>query len=190
MNKLKLKTHLTIALVAAGLVVWTAVAFAKDYACYSGDFREFCLPKGETQIQRIHSFVQRNGNIDMFDSLDFMYRYAVAQGIDSALPVCIAFADSGLGRELLTPYNQGNVGNTDSGNKVGFKSWEEGWVRLIDTLNNKYLWGYSHIEQLSRYGNKDGFVYATSPVNWHNNVKNCLEAVKGAELPDNWSFRT
>jgi hypothetical protein len=57
------------------------------------------------------------------------------------------------------------------------------------TLNNAYLWSYHTINQLSRYGNKDGKIYASSPINWQTNVLKCLSQIKGYYIPEDFPFR-
>ncbi|MDO4714619.1 MAG: hypothetical protein Q4B28_08570 [bacterium] len=57
------------------------------------------------------------------------------------------------------------------------------------TLNNQYLGGYHTIKQLSRYGNSDGKIYASSPINWQSNVQKCLSKIKGYYVPEDFPFR-
>lgn len=57
------------------------------------------------------------------------------------------------------------------------------------TLNNKYLGNYHTIKQLSRYGNADGKIYASSPINWQSNVQKCLSKIKGYYIPEDFPFR-
>jgi hypothetical protein len=58
------------------------------------------------------------------------------------------------------------------------------------TLNNAFLWAYHTINQLSRYGNKDGKIYASSPINRQTNVLKCLSQIKGYYIPEDFPFRT
>jgi len=58
------------------------------------------------------------------------------------------------------------------------------------TLNNAYLGSYHTINQLSRYGNKDGKIYASSPINRQTNVLKCLSQIKGYYIPEDFPFRT
>ena len=60
---------------------------------------------------------------------------------------------------------------------------------MIRTLNNRYLGHYTQINQLSRYGNPDGTIYASSPDHWHNNIIKCMSAIKGYQVPDDYNFR-
>lgn len=103
--------------------------------------------------------------------------------------VCIAKADSSLWQALKTKNNFGNVWNNDRWNRVHFNSPIE-WISAIGkVLNNKYLWSYTKINELSRYGNSNWAIYASSTSNWHNNVINCLSQIYEKELPDDFEFR-
>lgn len=103
--------------------------------------------------------------------------------------ICIAYADTSLGNFLKTPNNIGNVGNTDSG-KTKYMHTAEQWVAAIwQTLTNQYLWDYVSINQLSRYWNDDWKIYASSTVNRHNNVTNCLGMIRDKWVPDDFAFR-
>jgi len=53
--------------------------------------------------------------------------------------ICIAFAESTLGRYLSTNANIGNVGNNDRGDRVPFTSAYAGARAIPLTLNNAYL---------------------------------------------------
>ena len=114
---------------------------------------------------------------------------SVAGKIDPSVVMCIGLAESSLGRHLKTPYNIGNVGNTDDGSTYQFDSPRSGVYWVVRTLNNDYLKNYTSIDQLSRYGNKTGPIYASSDTNWHNNMVNCLSALKGRYVGDEYPFR-
>jgi hypothetical protein len=43
---------------------------------------------------------------------------------------------------------------------------------------------------LSRFGNKDGKIYASSSINWQTNVTKCLSQIKGFYVPEDYPFRT
>jgi len=94
--------------------------------------------------------------------------------------VAIAFADTTLGKYLSTPYNLGNVGNTDSCPKcTTYQSWEQGIEAIAKTLRNQYLKNATKLCHLSPGGWQfcpegrtinNGRVYATSPTNWNRNA--------------------
>lgn len=104
--------------------------------------------------------------------------------------ICVAFAESTLWRYLATSNNIWNVWNNDRWDRVPMSS-ALAWARAIaDTLNNQHLWWYHTIRQLSRYGNSDGMIYASSPINWQSNVTKCLSQIKGFYVPEDYPFRT
>ena len=88
--------------------------------------------------------------------------------------ICIAYADSSLWKYSKTKNNPGNVWNNDRGMTQSYQNIEQ-WLNAIGkTLNNQYLSYIYTIDYLSRYGNKTGMVYATSPENQFINLSNCL----------------
>lgn len=143
---------------------------------------------GTTREERIVSLLNQYG----FDWQDTWYVVRTIGRIYRVYPetiVCIAYADSSLGRFLKTEHNYGNVGNNDRWDTVSYSNMEQGFNAIAKTLNNQYLWGYNHINELSRYGNPDWMVYATSPENWHINVTNCLGMIYDKWVQDDWYFR-
>lgn len=116
-------------------------------------------------------------------------RVALKYELKTSILVCIAKADSSLGKALKTSNNFGNVWNNDRWDKVHFASAIE-WIEAIaKTLNNQYLGWYNQLKQLSRYWNKDWSIYASSTDNWHNNVINCLSSLYGETISDDFNFR-
>jgi hypothetical protein len=64
------------------------------------------------------------------------------------------------------------------------------WVRaLFNVFNNQYLWDYYLLNQLSRFGNDEWFIYASSPYNWQKNIMNCLTSIYGYRVPEDFPFR-
>ena len=106
--------------------------------------------------------------------------------------VCISYADSDLGKALLTRNNIGNVGNNDRGNKVHYKSIEDGIMAIGKVLNNKYLSHKQSIGSLSVGGGGSAPYYATSTENWNANVLNCMNMVHqdGTKFNEGSTFRT
>lgn len=143
---------------------------------------------GDTNQERIISLLNQYG----FSWEDTRYTIRTISRIYRVYPetiVCIAYADSSLGRFLKTEHNYGNVGNNDRWDTVSYSNVEQGFNAIAKTLNNQYLWGYNTIDKLSRRGNETGMVYATSPENWHINVTNCLGMIHNKYTPDNWNYR-
>lgn len=123
---------------------------------------------------------------DLYDTFIISAR---AHRIYPELAICIAKADTSLGRALKTQGNIGNVWNTDS---WATKSFDNNYIwvwKIFETLNNSNLWWYSTVDQLSRKFNKDWKIYAWSEDNRHNNVMNCLWVIYDKTLPDNRNYR-
>ncbi len=109
--------------------------------------------------------------------------------VDPSFLICVWLAETTLGNYLKTSYNIWNVWNTDSGGTYDFASPTE-WISWMGkTFNNKFLKGYTKISELSRWGNTDDSIYASSGGNWHNNIVKCLSALKGRFVEDDFKFR-
>lgn len=109
--------------------------------------------------------------------------------IDVDVGICIAFAESSLGRNLTTSNNIGNVDNNDGGKRVSYSGPMVGARLIYTTLNNRYLWQYNILLDYNGYGNPDGKNYATSKYNWQNNVTKCLSMIKWYYVPDDFPVR-
>jgi murein DD-endopeptidase MepM/ murein hydrolase activator NlpD len=109
--------------------------------------------------------------------------------LDPSFVMCVGLAETTLGNHLKTPYNIGNIGNTDSGSTYSFASPTEGIEWMAATFNNKYLGKYTKLSELSRWGNPDGTIYASSSSNWHQNTVKCLSALKWEFVDDDYAFR-
>jgi len=141
-----------------------------------GKYATFVIA-GSDEIER-QKYLLANYATSTFANHDVWTEEAVGGKIDPSFLMCVGLAESGLGNHLKTGFNVGNIGNTDSGGTYEFLSAREGVYWMAKTLNNKFLGKYTTIDQLSRYGNKDGSIYASSASNWHNNVVRCLSALK------------
>lgn len=124
-----------------------------------------------------------------FNNWNIWVEEALDSNLDPSFVMCIWLAETGLGRHLKTGYNVWNVGNTDSGATKTFAWPRDGIAWMTKTLNNKYLGRYNAISQLSRYGNNSGPIYASSPINWHNNIIRCMSALKWKSIQDDYNFR-
>ncbi len=126
----------------------------------------------------------------VYRDLDFWNSVVEWTNIDRDVVICIWVAESTLWKHLTTSNNIWNVGNNDRWDRVAYDT-PYAWARLIaSTLNNQYLWWYHTINQLSRYGNEDGKIYASSPINWQRNVMKCLSKIKWYTVPEDFPFRT
>jgi len=120
-------------------------------------------------------------------------------GVKMTVALCIAKADSSLGRELKTTNNIGNVANNDRWNRVHFSTIEL-WIEAIfKALTNKYIWKNTKIWELSNWWRKKlwlpkcwnwNYCYATSEDNWNNNILNCIDSLYKIPKDENFLFRT
>ena len=70
-----------------------------------------------------------------------------------------------------------------------FNSPLEGILALYATLNNDYLGEYMTLDQLSRYGNEHGQIYASSSYNRQKNIMECLSSIYGYNVPEDFPYR-
>ena len=127
--------------------------------------------------------------VGVYRDLDFWNSVVEWTNIDRDVVICIWVAESTLGQYLTTSNNIWNVWNNDRWDRVAYDTPYAG-ARLIPlTLNNQHLWWYHTINQLSRYGNPDWKIYASSPINWQTNVMKCLSMIKWYTVPEDFPFR-
>ncbi|MDD2537167.1 MAG: peptidoglycan DD-metalloendopeptidase family protein [Candidatus Absconditabacteria bacterium] len=153
------------------------------------DVSELKFENGENVDERSQSFLNRYA-VGIYKDLNFWTTAVEGTNIDRDMVICVAFAESTLGNYLSTSNNIGNVGNNDRGDRIAYGTPYEGARLIASTMNNQYLGGYHTIKQLSRYGNEDGKIYASSPINWQTNVLKCLSRIKGYTIPEDFPFRT
>jgi len=165
------------------------IKYLRDKYARAIDITNLQLMSGETLAIREAQFLGRYG-VGIYRQVAFREDVVKGTNIDKDMVMCIAFAESTLGRHLSTNANIGNVGNNDRWDRVPFQSAYAGARAIPLTLNNAYLWQYHTINQLSRYGNKDGKIYASSPINRQTNVLKCLSQIKGYYIPEDFPFRT
>jgi murein DD-endopeptidase MepM/ murein hydrolase activator NlpD len=144
--------------------------------------------EGENEVER-QKYLLNTYAVPAFRSWDVWVEEALDWNIDPTFMMCVGLAETGLGRNLKTPFNIGNIGNTDSWATQVFPNARSGIYWMTKTFNNRFLWKYTKISQLSRYGNKDGTIYASSPDNWHNNITKCMSHIKQKFIPDDYPFR-
>ena len=164
------------------------IKYLNDKYARTIDISEVKFASGDTVNDRAESFLNEYG-VWAYRQLAFWEDAVANTEIDRDVVICIAFAESTLWRYLTTENNIWNVWNDDRWNRVSFSS-ALAWARSIaDTLNNIHLWEYHTISQLSRYGNVDGKIYASSPINWQRNVTKCLSQIKWYYVPEDYPFR-
>ena len=149
--------------------------------------QDFSSLKGETVPERRDSFLRRYAYGAYADAA-LRYDAAEGQWVDPLLGICVGFAETWF-KNFKTANNIGNVGNNDRGDVVEFVSPLVGARALYSVLNNQYLWWYHTLNELSRFGNSDGFIYASSPYNRQRNVMRCLSSIYGYAIPEDFPFR-
>ncbi len=80
---------------------------------------------GDTEIDRQKDLLSKYATSD-FSAWNIWTEEAVEAKIDPSFMMCIGLAETGLGRNLKTAYNIGNIGNTDSGATSTFISPRDG----------------------------------------------------------------
>ena len=149
--------------------------------------RKFIL-RWDTEEERQRFLLKTYATPD-FRSWDMWVDTALEWGVDPSFMMCIGLAESTLGNRLKTSYNIGNIGNTDSGSTYSFTSAQEWLYWMTHTFNNRFLGKYTKLSELSRWGNPNGAIYASSNSNWHNNTVRCLSALKWRFVEDDFEFR-
>lgn len=165
------------------------IKYLNDKYARKIDISDLKFMTGDTVMDRADAFLMNHG-VWIYRELAFWEDAVKGTNIDRDVAICIGFAESTLGQYLTTSNNIGNVGNNDRWDRVPMSSALAGARAIADTLNNQHLGHYHTIHQLSRYGNKDGMIYASSPINWQTNVTKCLSQIKWFYVPDDYPFRT
>jgi septal ring factor EnvC (AmiA/AmiB activator) len=165
-----------------------SIKYLRDKYARWVDVSNLAVIDGETVDERAQNFLGWYA-VGIYKSLTFWDTAVIGTNIDRDMVICVAFAESTLGRYLSTSGNIGNVGNNDRWDRFAFWTPLAGARAIAQTLNNQYLWDYHTINQLSRYGNPDGMIYASSPINWQTNVTKCLSQIKGYYVPEDFPFR-
>ena len=165
------------------------IKYLRDKYIRPIDITNLELMTWDTLVKRENQFLIRYG-VGTYKQVAFREDVVKGTNIDKDMVICIAFAESTLGHYLSTSNNIGNVGNNDRWDRVPFTSAYIGARAIPVTLNNSALGAYHTINQLSRYGNKDGMIYASSTINRQTNVLKCLSQIKWYYIPEDFPFRT
>jgi hypothetical protein len=142
---------------------------------------------GKTPSQRVSLFLAQYAP-EPYNDAKVWIDGSKTTGIDPYFGICVGRAETSY-KNFKSTNNIGNVGNDDSGNTREFATVQEWIEALFNVLNNRYLGNYYTIDQLSRYGNSDGFIYASSPFNWQNNITKCLSSIYWYYIPEDYAFR-
>ncbi len=151
--------------------------------------------QGITFIEGANVFERRSNYLAKFwtppyNTATFREKASEWSNIDIDLGLCIGMAESSLGKFLSTANNIWNVWNNDRWDRIPYDAPMVGAGLIYKTLNNQFLWAYHRIDELSGFWNKEWKVYASSPINWQNNVVKCLSTIKGYYVPEDYPFRT
>ncbi len=158
----------------------------------------------------LDAFLEINGAEFVKEAGDVFRAVGVIHNVKPEMLVCIASADSSLGKHLKTPYNIGNVGNKDDGSTVDYTYLGEAANAMGSALNNQYMGGNNIVGELSGNGlvslGADGSknpcsgksspnkCYATSFGEsgfWHKNVTSCLQNIyQDLAIDETFEFRT
>ena len=165
------------------------IKYLNDQLVRPIDVSDLKIIEWKTVDERAQRLLNGYG-VGVYKELDFWNSVVDWTNIDRDVVICIWVAESTLGKYLTTSNNIWNVGNNDRWDRVAYDK-TYAWARLIAlTLNNQHLGNYHTINQLSRYGNPDGKIYASSPFNWQTNVMKCLSKIKWYTVPEDFPFRT
>ena len=164
------------------------IKYLNDQLVRPIDVSELKLIEWKTVDERAQKLLNWYG-VGVYRELDFWNSVVEWTNIDRDVVICIWVAESTLWKYLTTSNNIWNVWNNDRWDRVAYNTPYAG-ARLIPlTLNNQHLGKYHTINQLSRYGNPDWKIYASSPINWQTNVMKCLSKIKGYTVPEDFPFR-
>ena len=164
------------------------IKYLNDQLVRPIDVSELKLIEWDTVDERAQKFI--NGYwVGVYKDLNFWESVVKWTNIDRDVVICIACAESTLWNYLTTNNNIWNVWNNDRWDRVWYSTPYAGARVIPLTLNNKNLWNYHTINQLSRYWNSDWKIYASSPINWQTNVMKCLSKIKWYTVPEDFPFR-
>jgi len=147
----------------------------------------FYIP-GETELERQKNMIDKYAGTAFRDQKMWIEE-SISESVDPSFVLCVWFAESTLGQNLTTAGNIGNVGNNDSGDRRDYDGPRAGVRAIAAVVNNRWLWHYQTIDQLSGWGNPRGPIYASSPTNWHENMVKCMSALKGKYIGNYSAFR-
>ena len=164
------------------------IKYLNDQLVRPIDVSELKLIEWDTVDERAQKFINWYW-VGVYKDLNFWESVVKWTNIDRDVVICIACAESTLWNYLTTSNNIWNVWNNDRWDRVGYTTPYAGARVIPLTLNNKNLWNYHTINQLSRYGNADWKIYASSPINWQTNVMKCLSKIKWYTVPEDFPFR-
>lgn len=159
----------------------------QDYLARDVDLSGLPYLEWDTVQERRDYFLSKTGWWT-FSNPNIRLDAAEGTWIDPIFGICLGAAETSY-RNFKSWNNIGNVGNDDSGNTRTFDSPTSGVRAIFNTFNNSYLWHHNTMDQLSRYGNKNGYIYASSSINRQTNIMRCLSMIYDTNIPEDYFFR-
>ncbi|HCY21107.1 TPA: hypothetical protein DIC40_04615 [Patescibacteria group bacterium] len=93
------------------------IKYLRDKYARPIDITTLSVMTGSSDDERAYQFLRLYG-VGIYKHIQFREDATKNTNIDRDVVICIAFAESTLGKYLSTANNIGNVGNDDSGNRV------------------------------------------------------------------------
>lgn len=159
----------------------------QDYLDRDVDLSDLPILEGESVEQRRNYFLSKTWWWTFSDP-NIRLDAAEWTWIDPIFGICLGAAETSY-KNFKSGNNIGNVGNDDSGNTRTFNTPTAGVRAIFNTFNNSYLWHHNTMDQLSRYGNKHGYIYASSSINRQTNIMRCLSMIYDTNIPEDYFFR-
>jgi len=125
-----------------------------------------------------------------FNNLTWWVQASEKFGIDTDVAICIWYAESWLWTNVSSQNNIWNIWNNDRWDRRNYDTPQNAINGIYYALNNKYLSKYHTIDMLSRWGNKDSYIFSSSEYNWQKNVVRCLSMLKWYSVDEYFPFRT
>lgn len=151
---------------------------------------DFGIQHEYSKLDQINYYIENyNSAPELKGSGEIWLKFQDQYKVKAEVAVCIAVADTGLGRSLKTKFNYGNYGNTDSGRTVSFETKEQGIEAIYKALTNDSLKNKQTVGSLSYGGGGTGAIYASSRYNWNYNVLACLTKLNKEKATKDYLIR-
>lgn len=126
----------------------------------------------------------------------YFYQAEQKYGVKKELLMAIAFAETSYNRnpQRGSQFNAFSICSFDSTNTTcHYNSYEEAIYAAADTLTNPQKplgkQNYRIIGELSRYGNSNRSIWASSPSNWNRNITSEVSRITGKPVDAHWVWR-
>lgn len=167
------------------------------YKEISKNSKTFYLEWGN-EIERQKNLISKYA-VGSFNNWQMWIDESLDWNVDPSLVMCIWLAESGLWKNLSSPYNIWNVWNNDRWDRRWFPNARSWVYAIVQTLNNRFFRDYNDLSKLS-WAWRDlmwlpsckeqwEYCYATDINHWHNNVTKCMTHLKWTFVWDTYNFR-